>query len=352
VLVQQAENGRKEADSLARADNLPGAERALAGADSLLGGAELADPTWLEPVVLRATIAYRHSRPPFPRDPLRAAPWIEVGLRHADRALSRDPNHPRALEVRGTLRYWSWLLRLAPDPKDAAVLLRDAEGDLRAAVRFDPSLASAWSTLSHLDNQKTDVVQAKIDAQRAYEADAYSSADVVLWRLFLASYDLEQFPDAVHWCEEEQRRFPGNERSVECRLWLLTTRAKAPDVGEAWRVLAQLQQLTPREQWASAGLEFHMVVAAVLARAGLADSSRRVLARSRGSSEVDPTRTLLYYEAFVRTLLGDRDDALRLLKEYLAINPQRQADLAQDYQWWFRDLRNDPRYKDLAGTGR
>jgi tetratricopeptide (TPR) repeat protein len=273
-------------------------------------------------------------------------------LRHADRALSRDPNHPRALEVRGTLRYWSWLLRLAPDPKDAAVLLRDAEGDLRAAVRFDPSLASAWSTLSHLDNQKTDVVQAKIDAQRAYEADAYSSADVVLWRLFLASYDLEQFPDAVHWCEEEQRRFPGNERSVECRLWLLTTRAKAPDVGEAWRVLAQLQQLTPREQWASAGLEFHMVVAAVLARAGLADSSRRVLARSRGSSEVDPTRTLLYYEAFVRTLLGDRDDALRLLKEYLAINPQRQADLAQDYQWWFRDLRNDPRYKDLAGTGR
>jgi hypothetical protein len=206
--------------------------------------------------------------------------------------------------------------------------------------------------LSHLDNQKTDVVQAKIDAQRAYEADAYSSADVVLWRLFLASYDLEQFPDAVHWCMEGRRRFPESTRSVECRLWLLTTRARPPDVDEAWQVLTRLHELTPGGQWATTGPEFQMLVAAVLARAGLADSARHVLALSRGNSEVDPTRSLLYYEAFVRTLLGDRDDALRLLKEYLAINPQRQADLAQDYQWWFRDLRNDPRYRELAGTSR
>ena len=51
--------------------------------------------------------------------------------------------------------------------------------------------------LSHLSYQKPDYVEAKIDAQRAYEADAYLSvADQILYQLFTTSYDLEQFADA------------------------------------------------------------------------------------------------------------------------------------------------------------
>jgi serine/threonine-protein kinase len=261
----------------------------------------------------------------------------------------REPDHPRALELRGTLRYWSWLLHLSPDPRQAAALLRDAEQDLRAAVRLDPSLASDWSVLSHLDYQKSDLVQAKLDAQRGYEADAYYAAADVMWRLYLASYDLEQFADAVHWCEEGAKRFPGTARFVKCRLWLLTTRAEPPNVGSAWRLLGELERLTPAPEWAYEKLESQITVAGVLARAGFADSARRLLARSRAGSDLDPTGDLRYYEAFVRTLLGERDDALRLLKEYVATNPERRADLAKDYQWWFRDLRSDPRYRELAG---
>jgi len=93
-------------------------------------------------------------------------------------------------------------------------------------------------------------------------------------------------------------------------------------------------------------------VAAVLARAGFVDSSRHLLAKSRGTPSLDPAQDLLYDEAFVRTLLGDKDEALRLLKLYVAGHDERRADLAKDYQWWFRDLRGDPRYQALTGAGR
>jgi hypothetical protein len=95
-----------------------------------------------------------------------------------------------------------------------------------------------------------------------------------------------------------------------------------------------------------------IAVAAVIKRAGFADSARRVLARSRGAPDIDPSRDLSYNEAFVRTLLGDKAEAIRLLKQYVAANPERRADLATDDTWWFRDLRNDPRYQELAGTNR
>jgi hypothetical protein len=93
-----------------------------------------------------------------------------------------------------------------------------------------------------------------------------------------------------------------------------------------------------------------MMVAATIARAGLADSSRHVAQRSRGRPEIDPTRDLLYAEAFVRTLLGDRAEAIKALKAYLAANPEKRATFVDDPSWWFRSLQDDPRYRELVGT--
>jgi len=350
LLVQRAERARKDADSLGRTGDMTAGEGALARADSLLAGAEAADPAWLEPVVLRATVGYQRSRPPFAVNPEQAAPWIEVGLRHAERALDRSPNDSHTLELRGTLRYWSWILRLAPDPKEAAAVFQSAEQDLRASVRLDPSRAGAWSVLSHLDATKSDLVQSKLDAQRGYEADAYYRTADIVWRLFTTSYDLDQIADAVHWCDEGGRRFPDAARFVRCRLWLLTARPRQPDVAEAWRLVGELRRVTPPAEWPFEERSAGMFVAAVLARAGLGDSARHLARRSRADEAIDPNRDLLYYEAFVRTLLGDRDEAFRLLKEFLAANPEQRTDLAQDYQWWFRDLRSDSRYEALAGS--
>jgi len=286
------------------------------------------------------------------RAPLQAAPWIDRGLTLAAQALQLDPQNARALELRGTLRYWRWLLHLAPDPKEAAALLQDAERDLRAAVGLTPSLASAWSTLSHLDYQKNDITQAKIDAQRAYEEDAYLRvADQVVWRLFSASYSLEQTQDAVHWCAEGRRRFPKNPRFTECQLWVLTLKDVDPDVPKAWHLVTELRDLGPAQQAEFDRLRDQILVAAVLARAGAGDSARRLLARSRADAEIDRERELVSYQAFVRVLLGDRDEALELLKQYLAANPEHRVGFATGYHWWWRDLRDDPRFRQLVGKG-
>jgi hypothetical protein len=86
----------------------------------------------------------------------------------------------------------------------------------------------------------------------------------------------------------------------------------------------------------------------VLARANALDSARSVFERARQqiSPEFDPDLELFAVEAFVRTLSGDLDEAIDLLKQYQAANP------GHDFSrrlgtWWWRDVRNHPRYREL-----
>jgi hypothetical protein len=91
-----------------------------------------------------------------------------------------------------------------------------------------------------------------------------------------------------------------------------------------------------------------MVVAIALARAGLRDSANKVARRARADTTVDETRDLAQLEAIARTLLGERDEALRLLGLYLSANPQFRDGMTRDSTWWLRDLRADPRYWRLV----
>jgi eukaryotic-like serine/threonine-protein kinase len=349
-LVQQAALHRKAAEAAAEKADSSTVAQEFRRADSLLARAEPLDKAWVEPITARGTIAYRQSRLAGD-EPVKAAQWIEKGMGHAERALGLAPRDPDALELRGNLKYWRWLLSLEPEPAAARALLKSAQTDLEAAVKFAPGQAGAWATLSHLYYQTNDIVDVKLAARRAYEEDAYlSNADVVLSRLFYSSYDLAQFADAAHWCEASQVRFPEDSKSVECQLYLLTTRARDPDVNKAWQLADSLVKLAPQSEREYQRLNAHMMVAATIARAGLPDSSRHVAQRSRGRPEIDPTRDLLYAEAFVRTLLGDRAEAIKALKAYLAANPEKRATFVDDPSWWFRSLQDDPRYRELVGT--
>ncbi|MFZ5624288.1 MAG: protein kinase domain-containing protein, partial [Gemmatimonadota bacterium] len=232
AMLQRAELTRRQADTLAAQGDTLGAPRAFAAADSLAREVESLDPKWMAPVILRGTIAYRQSRLAA-SDPIAADRWIRAGLEQADRAVALEAANPDALELRGNLRYWRYLLDLEPDRTKARQLLAAARQDLETAVKVQPAQAGAWATLSHLYYQipeKTGV-DVNLAARRALEEDAFLiNADVVLARLFFSSYDLGQFVDAAHWCEEGARRFPTNPRFVECQLWLLTTKAREPDV--------------------------------------------------------------------------------------------------------------------------
>jgi eukaryotic-like serine/threonine-protein kinase len=349
ALLQRAGQHQKAAEALAIKGDTAGTSREFRQADTLLAAAEPLDAGWSDPAVARSMIAYRRARLSVD-DPLQSGKWIEIGIGHAERALRLVQDNPQALETRGDLRYLKWLLNLVPDPSRARELLKSAREDLENAVRIAPAQASAWAMLSHLYYQTGDEIDVKLAARRAYEEDAYlSNADVVLSRLFFASYDLGQFPDAVHYCEVGQQRFPKDPKFVECRLWLMTTKARDPDVPLAWRLADSLVQASAEGDREYQQLNAQMLVAGVLARAGLADSARHVAARSRGRPEIDPTRDLLYTEAIVRTTLGDKDEAIKALKSYLAVNPEKRAGMADDPGWYFRSLAEDPRFQKLVG---
>jgi serine/threonine-protein kinase len=349
-LRERAEKHRKDAEGALQLHDGTAALAAFQQADSLAALAEPADAKWIEPIVFRGQLAYRRAR--LADSPTEALTWIKTGLGDAERALRLAPSDASALELRGMLRYFHWLLHVTPDPATAQRLLQSARQDLEAAVQADPSRAGAFSTLSHLYYQVQDLPAAVLAARQAYEEDAYLSlAPDILWRLFNGSYDLEQFAQAERWCNELTRRFPHDYRSAECPLTLMTSPALLPDVSRAWQLVGQLDSVTPDAYRPYIRIESRLKAGGVLARAGLRDSARHVLERARAARTpaADPTQDLLGIEAYERILLGDRDEAIALLKRYAAANPGH-FEPGKDIGWWWRDLRDDPRFKALIGT--
>jgi len=348
-LKERAEKSRKDAEAAIQGERVGATQAAFQQADSLAALAEAADDKWVDPIVFRGQLAYRRAR--LSENPRETVSWIQSGLGHAARALRLAPHDGAALELRGTLRYFEWTLRITPDPVAAQALLQNARQDLEAAVQEDPTLATAYSTLSSLYYQVEDVAAAVLAARRAYEQDAYLSvARDVLYRLSVGSLDLEQFSQAERWCKEETRRFPNDYRSGRCQLLLMTTPARDPDVARAWQLVALLDTVTPAAFRPYIVLEAQLRAGGVIARAGLKDSARHVLDRARAATTpaADPGQELLALEAYQRTLLGDRDTAITLLQRYSAANPGHVQ--GKDVSWWWRDLRDDPRFKALVGA--
>ena len=342
TLVQQAERIRKHGEALVLAGKMDSAVALFGRTDSVLAAAERADPKWVDPIVLRGQLVERRVRL------TRNAALIEEGLAHAGRALALAQQDARALELRGTLRYRRWQLARPPDPQQASTLLDDARADLERATNIDPTLASAYATLSSLYYQTKDLQGAALAARSAYEEDAYlSNAPDILYRLFFTSYDLDQQRQAQRWCQEGARRFPQDFRFLECQLYMMT-RLEPPDVPRAWRLLAGIDSLVPAPRRQAIHLREQMIVAATIARAGLKDSAHAVIERSRGTPELDPEHDLVALEAFVRTLLGEQDEAIRLLQRYVAANPEHSFRIGGDIFWWWWDLQKHPGFQALV----
>jgi eukaryotic-like serine/threonine-protein kinase len=349
-LLEQAEEVSKEFDPLLESGDTAAAGRRLVQADSMLARVEALDPNWTRPSVMRGWLAYRETDLADPSERDYYAKWLSQGLVHADRALKLKPDDGDALELRGTMRYWQWLLSLYSDQDSAAKLVAGAEQDLRGATANGRSAALAWTWLSHLLLGQSRTGEAKLAALKAYEADPYlSTVRTTLWRLFQTSLDLEDKVEAERWCAEGQRRFPDSYRFVECQLWLFGLKGVKPDIPKAWQLLGEYQRLSPSSTREYAGHYGQMLVAMALARAGLKDSASRVAERARADATLDTTRELDQLEAIVRLMLGQPDEAIRMLSTYLAANPQNREAMAKDETWWLRDLRKDPRFRALLG---
>jgi TolB-like protein len=339
--VQRAERLLEQAETDQDAGDQQGSLDRLAQADSLLAQAEGVDPNWVRPPATRARASFRRAYfiVNSEGDVEGSAAEIESGLVHAERALSLDPTDAYALEQRGSLRYLLYLLDVTTDAGDAERLLDDAQADLDAAVTSDPTLATAYSILSHLYYNRMDNVSVVLMARRAYEEDAYlRDADRILGRLFWAHYDLEQFRDARTWCEEGGRRFPEDYFFTQCRLWLQIAPSEPPDVDLAWQLQQRLTEQAPETQRPYEERLGYLLVGGVLMKAELRDSAEAAFARGKANEEIDPWQELVQYEAAVRAVTGDPDGAIPLLRQYLAANPQDSFDLEAGLHWWWRGL--------------
>ena len=352
ALLQRAEQHYRGEQDAIKASDTAAVLREVQSGDTLLAQAASLDPAWAAVPVLRGTLAYRASRF-FGDDQRQASKWVSIGLAFADSALALSSANADALELRGTLRYWRYLLGLEPAAAVAKQLLADAQADLEEAVKINPAQAGAWGVLSSLLTHTDDVTSARLAARRAYEQDAYlSNIDVIVWRLFNLAFDDAQFTEAVHWCDVGNKRFPADPRFVECRLSLLATKATDPDVPTAWKLADSIVKLSPESSRSYATASSRMAVAAVLARAGQADSAKHVLLSVRAPSEIDPTRDLEYDRAYVWTVIGDKTAAIKALSIYLAANPNTAAGFNSDNNWRWRSIADDPRFLRLVATGK
>ena len=354
VLVQRAERLHKQGDSAAAQGDTIAFATFYERADSQAAQAEALDGRWLSPIVLRAGLSYGRSRAYF--EPGAVRPWVQQGLAHVERALAIDREDPDALALRGTMRYWSFLVGVEPNSVRADSLLASARRDLETAVRIDPRQAGAWATLSHLyandpGRRGSDIVLA---AGEALRRDAYlSNAATIQSRLFFAYYDIGDSVKASEACAEGRRRFKDHPDFTECRLWLLTMgRQTAAAPARAWQLADSLVALTGPGDSAFYRRSSRLMVAAVLARSGLTDSAFSVATSVQRNSDVDPSADLANISAFVFTLLDMKGRAVEQLGSYLAVNPQRRNSLATDPGWWFTPLKGDPGFELLVAASR
>jgi TolB-like protein len=338
-LVQRARDLTRGVDSLLAARDSAGANRHLLEADSLLGRAASLDGNWVEPVIQRGWVAFA-TRRVAGLDRTAAAEWIGRGLGYAEQALRQEPTDPEALDLRGTLRFFRYVLNLDPAPLTPNQLLAAAEADLRAGTAPEnPNRARAWFYLAALYLRTSKTAEAKVASQSAIEADPYlTEAESLLWRL------------------DGFARFPKDPVFTECQITQYALRDQKPDIAKAWKLLKQNVSLYPPTDTAYRRRRGEFLVAMAIARAAvtnpaLKDSARHVAVRARtDDARIDPTHEFAYIEMLLRNLLGDTDEALHQLTLFLATNPQERANVAKDSTWWLEGLRGDPRFKSMVGA--
>ncbi|HEX8318457.1 BTAD domain-containing putative transcriptional regulator [Longimicrobium sp.] len=348
ALVLQAEQVRDDVRSLDTRRHPVDAGswlRLLARADSLLAGAEAADPRWARPRLLRGWVAMDRAA----RAGSERAALVALALQRAGQVLARDPGDARALELRGFAVFWS-----AVQSEGAAAdtsRLEGAERDLRAAVAAEPSLATGWSRLSQVLRYRGRLAEGDLAARRALEEDAWlDGAADVLHRLYSSGVMLEDYRGAGEWCDRGRSQFPDDWRFTECRLTLMREdRSRPADPALAWHLVEVMERVDPPARAAAEGRGYssiyrRVVAASVSARAGDAQRARAELARARrdAGTDEDLRLSLAYDEAYVRLMLGERAQARRLLDGLVAARPALGG-----------FIRRDPLFRDLfssAGT--
>jgi hypothetical protein len=357
-LVYRADRLREDAaaaTALADTVGLSGPISQLQTADSLLAAAERADAHWIVPVIDRGWVELDVARRRSGASRVDAFRRAEA---HANRAIGRDSLSAAAFELRGTSLYWQ-AARLELDDRGFADRLERAERDLKHALAVDSSLATARGTLALVYVARGNVVEGARQAETALGMDTYlTDAPTILGALYLNDLMIGAASDAWRWCNRAATDYPRDARFVDCRLTLLAEdESKPPDPTLAWRFVKQANALDPPTSARAAGRAWlpvyrQMMAAIVSARAGWRDSALAVARRAHSIVAGDATleTDLLYEEAYLKLILGDRTEATRLLSEYLAERPSLHDLVLRHARW--RRLTSDSAFVRMLREAR
>jgi serine/threonine-protein kinase len=345
-LVQQANRKLSDAIDLHASGDTASARRTLSEADDVLARAEAEDNSYVTPIVDRGWVASEMARLGTSQVQYDTA-WALVGLEHADRAIDKEEDHARAWELRGFLL--DYLASESGGEARADSLREEAAFALGRATDLDGSRAGAYARLSRIFEDQGRDAEAKLAARQAYEADPYQlDARVILFRLCSTSMSLKIWSEVERWCGEGSERFPTRASFPSALLAALAgPEGPEPDVDLAWQMSDQVIRLSEPHMRPRRIPTHHLQVAAVIARAGMPDSARAVMARSLD----DPNATSVnvhVFEANARLRLGDVDGALDALERFLLAVPGARADAATE--WWWEELWDHPRFKEIVGT--
>jgi TolB-like protein/tRNA A-37 threonylcarbamoyl transferase component Bud32 len=315
-----------------------------ARADSAFTRAQSLDPAWVDPVIERGWVTYYNSQILRANLRTRDPAMLRHGIELTNNALELDSLNARALDLRGTLRYW---LRETVDHEESVELREAAEQDLLAATEIDPTTAHAWHFLSNALRAAGRHADAKRAAEQALEADQfYEERALIFARLCHTSLVNRQWEEVTRWCEAGRREFPRYNVLLNAELLALASAGGPdPDVEKAWQLLEDFLESNPPQDRPGLQPSATLYAAAVLARAGLPDSAKAVIRQAR-AAEPAPDPMNDYNEAYVWLLLGDREQALEFLRRHLEAMPGRKQAIATD--WWFEPLRSDPRFQELV----
>jgi len=234
------------------------------------------------------------------------------------------------------------------------VMVVGADADLKRAVSLEPTLASAWGSLSRVHVARGELPTAEREARTALAMDSYlTDAPRIVFAMYRASLMGDSVSNAWRWCKRGARDYPRNPQFIDCHVTLLAEDVRNnPDPKLAWQLVAEGDRIEPQERATSAGRPYlptfrRMMAAVVSARAGQKDSARAVAARARalvGKDRVLST-DFKYDDAYLHLVLGEQAAAVRLLSDYLTKKPSH-GELVSKHPRW-ESLRSNAGFREI-----
>ena len=177
---------------------------------------------------------------------------------------------------------------------------------------------------------------------QAQEADAFllSEPRILHWQI-LADLNLGRYADARQTCAQGVRWYPLDATFLTCQSQILGwTAADVKSARRVWQVGKQAEDAAP-PAWRSDIYRTKLLfTAAILARTGYRDSAKSLLsifaATRRQPGDLDGFAS---DEAYVRLLVGQKDEALALLKTFLHHNWAQRGHIMRTP--WYRTLHGD-----------